>query len=355
MLTFRAWTTRRACLVVLLAIFAAGFVPGAACADDAVRLEPLERWSNHFGGRDVELRIAIKTSRAFEGRVGWGVTIDRATVARRETTVAASPDKPGTLVLRFTLPPVRDGVVLRADLGVHVLGADGKTRASLEKVLWLFPQDPFAGRAEYLKTLKVTLFDPEHTTAPVLTKAGVPFDEQNNQAALADLREGLLLIGEGVSFKDEPRLAETMARLAGRGIPVLCLAPAGGTLALPGAGKAVAGGPENLSLRRRRAIAGLDKRLDTTAWPPDGSVVMSSLILTPDEGGVAAEVVRGEEGWPWLEMEFNAKRGRLIVCGFGIMTSWSSGPTPRFLFAALLERLLETDKTEPGTPKGAEK
>ena len=117
------------------------------------------------------------------------------------------------------------------------LVADGQDRstARYEQPLWFFPAHPFAQRAEWLKDLKITLFDPAVTTAPVLKAMEIPFEETRNVAALEELKEGLLLVGEGVSFEDERALPEMLFKAAARGLPVLCLAPAKGTLPLPGA------------------------------------------------------------------------------------------------------------------------
>jgi hypothetical protein len=336
--------TFRTCAVLLTAILAALPACAAAAEDAPVRLEPIDRWTNFFGGRDVELRFALKTNRALEGRAIWAVSIEQAILARRTAAVRATPQKAGEVVVRFTAPPVREGVVLRALLGIHVLGADGERVAGVERVLWIFPEDPFAGRRKWLEGLAITLFDPTHATATVLTKAGVPFEEQNNLSNLAELRKGVLLIGEGVSFKEEPALAAILVQVAARGLPVLCLAPSEGTFSLAGAVKVDKAGPDGLTLRRRSVITRLDKRLDAVAWPADGKVVASSLSLGVEDDSLTAEVMPGEGGWPWLEMEYEGK-GRLLVCGFGIVKNWAKGPTPRFLFAALVKRLAEGDKS----------
>jgi hypothetical protein len=333
-------------------------IPNLAQAAEAVQIEPMERWSNVFGGSDVEFRFTIKVSAAFQGRAIWAVAIDKGAVLMRgEGKVDATPDKPGTLKIKFSAPG-REGVTLPVRLVVQVFGSDDKgekPRATLSRMLWVFPDDPFKDRAEWLKKSKITLFDPAHTTADVLKKAGIPFDEETNQAAIGNLRDGMVVIGEGASFKEEPQLADMLIKLAARGIPVLCLAPSEGMFPLPPAGKADAKATVSLSFRGREVITSLDKRLDATAWAPDGQVVVNSLNLIVSDGSVVAEVVKGEEGWSWLEMEFGPRKGRLIVCGFGIAKSWSKGPTPRYLFAALLERLTEKGTTERDDPKGADK
>src|SRR5205814_1197539 len=119
----------------------------------------------------------------------------------------------------------------------------------------------FANRREWLKGLKIALFDPEKTTAEPLQKLAVPFQEINNTAALAEIKEGLLLVGAGVSFKDFPDLAETLTKAAAAGLPVLCLAPAGGILPIPGTSPK-GPRPRAVSWRRGDQITTLDNRLD---------------------------------------------------------------------------------------------
>jgi hypothetical protein len=314
---------------------------GLAAADGPVRVEPVERWTNVFGGREMVFHFAVRSSRAFEGKVGWAFAINDAAVARREVDVKVGADGSETITVKHPLPEARSGTALHGELAVRVISADGKVVAKVDKPVWIFPNSPFADRKKWLEARKIVLFDPAKTTAAVWKKADIPFEEQENVAALADLKEGLLVIGEGASFKEEPTLAETMLKLATHGVPVLCLAPTEGMLSLPKSIQGIA----DLTLRRRSMITRIDKRLDAEAWPLDGQAVFSSLVLGAEDGGVVAEVVRGggmrleREGWPWLELETATGRGRLLVCGFGIIQHWSDGPTPRFLLARLLERM----------------
>jgi len=99
-------------------------------------------------------------------------------------------------------------------------------------------------------------------------------------------------------------------------------------------------------------IGELDKRLDASAWPPDGEVAAGSLVLKSDRDRVIAQVVDPNAGWPWLEFRFAQGRGKLIVCGFGLMQKWNTGPTPRFLFARLLEYLSADEQRSISATRG---
>jgi hypothetical protein len=59
----------------------------------------------------------------------------------------------------------------------------------------------------------------------------------------------------------------------------------------------------------------------------------------PEGQSIVAAVVNGAGGWCWLEMTFPQGKGKLMLCGFALIEGWDAGPTPRFLFARLLELL----------------
>ena len=132
-----------------------------------------------FGGRKVEFRFAVEAQRAVEGRVAWGLAVERATVARGEAAVVAGPQKPGEVTVRLDLPEAREGVVVPAvlSLAVESPGRAGTPLASLEKRLWIFPENPFALRTRWLEQLDIRLFDPGQKTQRVLEKMKVPFRE----------------------------------------------------------------------------------------------------------------------------------------------------------------------------------
>jgi len=329
---------RVAALAVLLA--------GGVCGGEAtLSVRAVEPWSGVFGGAEGDVSFIATARRPFEGRVGWAVAYKQRTLVRRELAFAVGPAKEQALRIHVAVPDVRPGVIVPLTLSVAFTDGDG-TAASHEKQLWVFPRDPFTDRRQWLKGLGIRLFDPEGRTGKVLEAMKIPFAATANPETLLAVDRGLILIGEGLSFDDYRGVPEIMARAAAKGLPVLCLAPSGGELPVPGAEAAALPAPSRIVLRRRDVIADLDKRLDRDGWPPDGEIVASSVALTADRRIVAARVARGQGGWPWLELHYPAGRGRLLLCGFAIIRKWDTGPAPRFLFARLLERLAGARKAE---------
>jgi len=337
---------RRAVFAGVLGILGAGVCPAGGVEGD-LSLSPLEAWSAVFGGARSEFHFAVTARKPFRGLAGWSLTVNGRVIARREEALAVEPAKEGRITIALDIPPVKEGVIVQAVLSLSLYVEDrGQAEASLRKPLWVFSHNPFADRTEWLKELKIHLFDPEGKTRQALEKMGVPFSETGNVESLPDFRDGLVIVGEGVSFEDYRGLPEIMVRAAAGGVPVLCLAPSGGRLVLPGSEGAELPKPAALALRGNDVITELDKRLDALAWPPDGKVVASSLSVRADRGRVVAEVGEGGAAWPWAEARFAEKRGRLLVCGFGLMRAWEAGPSPRFLFARLLEHLTEKGEAQ---------
>jgi len=338
-------------LRVLTAVLALLSLRVAARAEDKPpTVEPRERWSNVFGGKKVELHYTVKVAKAWKGSASWSLAAENdRTLTSGEVDVTAKANKTEEFSIKVEAPEVKPGVVLKTKLRVQLLETGvAKPQAIHDRTLWVFADDPFADRKDWLKGLKIALFDPEKTTAESLKKMEVPCDEINGVPALKEVKEGLLLVGAGVSFKDYPDLAEALNKAAANGLSVLCLAPVGGTLQPPGTAPKEAR-PQAVAWRRANHITALDARLDALEWQ-EGKVVASTLTLKAENDMVVAEAHTGDDGWPWLDAEFPTKKGRLIVCGFGLMgKAWDAGPTPRYLFARLLEVLTE-NKQEPASP-----
>jgi hypothetical protein len=327
-----------ACLALVL--------PSAAGADPknddkaAVTVTATRSPGNAFGDQEIEFRFRVEAARAAKGRVVWRLAAGTATVKAGEADFGAGVDAPADVPIKIGLPPVKDGVVLQTRLTVSVVEA-GQTKpaAALAHDLWLFPKDPFADRSEWLKKRKIALFDPAGATAKVLTAANVPFDEVRSVDAVAQLGEGTLVVGEGVSFKDERGLGTALQKLAAAGRPVLCLAPAAGEVVIPGIGGPA--GLRDLSFRQE-IVRQMDKRLD-----PDGVAAASSIAVKPGEEGAVGEVTAGPGGWTWIEANYGTGKGRWAVCGLAIIAKWERGPTPRFLFARMLEYLTDAESEQP--------
>jgi hypothetical protein len=322
---------RVAAAALVAALAAAPCAAGEAPAADArprTTLEWAESWGNVFGGREQVFHVRVEGTETARPVLLWRFAAGAATLARGEQAVAVAADKPGRAALRLTVPEPKEGVVLTCSL-TATLGKEGARGepAVIEKAVHVFPESPFAEKEAWLEDLEIRLFDPEKRTRAIFEKAGIPFQAFANVDAIEGEEEGLLVVGEGVSFRDYRALGRLLAGAAARGRRILVLAPGGGAFALPT--------PQRLALRGEDAIRELDKRLDDVAWPRDGKTRACGLKLVGARGPVNVEVTDGE-GWPWLEMEY-ANGGRMVVCGFAVIRKWSGTPAPRFLLARVLE------------------
>ena len=322
-------------------VAAAGLVlllAGAAAAAQRFTITPQERWSGVLAGTQLKLGYTIDAPPGFQGRLSWSLSVDERTVARGETALEGRADRQHRAAIEAKVPEVKEGVVIEARLSVALHDAGrGAALARHQRRLRIFSPQPLAGRSGWLKQLNVTLFDPQGDTAAVLRRAGVPFEQFHNPAALGELTRGVLVIGEGTSFVEHRGLPETMMRLAAGGVPVICLAPAAGTLPMPGAEAADLPKPRRVVLRRQDVIAALDKRLDAEAWPPDGRTATSTVSIVAEGQQVVGRVAKDESGWPWIEVRYPRPRGTLLICGFGMIGRWDAGPAPRYLLARMLE------------------
>jgi hypothetical protein len=334
--------------VILICAGLVGAAPMTPAGEPAVA--PLDAWNNVFAGREQSFRYVVTADQALDGRVVWELSRESRALARGETAVQAAKGEPHAVDLRVALPPVKEGVVFSCDLSVAYVPQGGSgPRSTHRRTLWLFPDDPFTDCRQWLTNLVIRLFDPEKKTVERFTKAGIPFAEVRTTDALAAVREGLVVVGEGVSLKEERGLASAMGQAVEAGVPVLCMALRGGEMPLPTEGVSETQGkaPTRMSFRRADIITELDKRLDTKTWAPGADAVASSLVLSADRRVAAVEAVKGDRGWAWMEVAFHGG-GRLVVCGFAIVSGWEGSPAPRYLLLRVLEEMGEKSKRVDG-------
>jgi hypothetical protein len=316
------------------------------CLAAGPQVVPVESWNNVFGGGEQSFRYVVSGESALDGRVTWALSRDSRALARGETAAQSPAGEPLTVTFRVEVPAVKEGVVFPCELSVaYVPQGAAEAAATHRRTLWMFPKDAFADRKQWLARLAIRLFDPEKKTAERFSKAGIPFTDVRTTDALAAVREGLVIVGEGVSLKEERGLAPAMRQAAEAGVPVLCLALRGGEMPLPAEGVSEAGGkpPVWMTFRRADVITELDKRLDCKTWAPGREVTASSLVLSAERRVSAVEAVKGDRGWSWMDVAFEGG-GRIVVCGFPIVSGWEESPTPRYLLLRVLEEMGKKDR-----------
>ena len=237
--------------------------------------------------------------------------------------------------LPIELPPVGEGVTFDTQMTITLVDRAGEERARTEDTLWLFPKDPFAARREWLKGLNIHLYDPEGATEVIFEQANIPFDKLTNSNTLASLEEGILVVGEGTSLRKNRAMAAALFSLAQRGIPVLCLGPVDGELPWPT--REDYPHLAQVRLASNEIVREFDKRL-SAKFAPDPSSPASTVSLESRRGRLTLHISDSSEGWPWWQLDFE-NHGTCIVCCLPLVEHWDDSPTPRFLFASILEEL----------------
>lgn len=293
-------------------------------------------WRGYFGGQETVLRFSVHAVPSIEGRLTWRLAVMGRTAARGEQLLAVDANQTAFVDIPLQFPEPKPGVVVDAVLEVGIMDhARTQTLLTHNKVLRLYPENPFYQQTARMADDHLYLFDPETTTADRLTELEVPFTPVSNINALEDRRSGVLIIGEDILLGDYRGLFRQTLDAAARGMHVLYMAPAGGEIEMPGMGKTDLPHPRSVRFHGTEIIHRYDKKLDAVFWPPDGGVAVTGLIPSGDRDRVTGIFDHDTGGWPWIEFQYPSG-GRLIICGFGIMATWDAGPTPRFLLRDIL-------------------
>ena len=111
------------------------------------RIEPREKWSAVFGESKVTFAFDVHVDEAIDGRVLWNFSANQRTISRGEIELTAAPNKLAEIVVPLQIPPVKEGVIFRANLTLFLHGEDdSRGIATLDKPIWIYAENPFAGR-----------------------------------------------------------------------------------------------------------------------------------------------------------------------------------------------------------------
>lgn len=121
-------------------------------------------------------------------------------------------------VLEITLPPLKPGVRLQAEL----LLAD----QPVYKVV-VAAKDPFEDRKNWFAAHPISLYDPEGKTAEILGNEAISFNRLSNFRNIVDHEKGVIVVGDGVDFETEKGLSEILFRKASDGLGVFVANPKG--------------------------------------------------------------------------------------------------------------------------------
>ena len=337
--------TRRVAICGFVCIMIPFIQTDAVELSHSISIEPQEKWQTVFGGEEYIYHFQVKSVENIDGRAGWSLAYAGRTIARGECGFESGPGKKGVLEIPIKAPSVNEGVMLPVQFTITLHGKEkNELLTSWEGGLRIFSKDPFAFKKEWLKGLKIGLFDPEKKTSEVFGELGITHLLLNNIDALQEYAGDLLIVGKGIDFTEYRGLWDALLRVCVKEIPVLVIAPGGGSVEIPGIEGFMLPEPVGMRFLHNSIIRELDKNLDAEEWPPDGKVVFSNIIIKPERQGIVGEFVSEDKGWPWFEMNFTGK-GKLVVCGFGIIDKIDAGPTPRFLLAGLLGYLIGDNGT----------
>ena len=269
----------------------------------------------------------------------WRLSVAGHTVARGETALSK---KNGIIPfnIAFTLPQLKQGVTADLTLSLSVTGSDsGVKLATTNKTISSFSADVFANRNKWLKSLNIVLLDPEKATVELFDSLNIPYRFIRSADSLAEVTQGVVIVGEGVSLKENKGLWNVLTGVAARGVPVLCLALMEGEMKVAGMGPTELPKSSSLIMKRHQIIREIDKRLDINSWCGERMIASHSIMFTGERGPVTAVIKEDNTEWLWLEQSFENTNAKLILCQFLLVKHWKQSPVPQYLLLKLLENI----------------
>ena len=296
----------------------------------------VDDWSCMFAGRETTLRYDLPRKTEIGTNVEWKVTVGDRLIARGRSRVGSvdANAADNRFSMSVKTPSLKPGLMISAKLNLECKG-EGTPALECSHPVEIFSPDAFSDRLAALRELNIQLYDPREVTASSLGECKVPFTLRRTLASIDEIENGVLILGEGLDWDRQQAIPRAAVRAAQRGLIVICLAPTEGEIALSVDATNSLKSTQEIKLADDNIIHRFGPKLDTQHWP-DGPSAMARFLLQSRNGNRIARISDSEAARPWLEMTTSTstadfRRGKLMVCGFGIIKYWKSSPVPRYL------------------------
>ena len=291
-----------------------------------------------FPDVSVTVTVQVAVQPPVQGRLTWDFHAAGALIQRGELPVVPALSGKTAAAIPLVIPPARANAAMEARLRAAFWSESSQTVVEAARSFWIMGPKPWEGRQEWLTQLGILLFDPDGTTASLFEESGIPFTAIRNPEALVETGHGVLVIAEGVDFRDYRGLPATMMAVAASGTPVIGLAPAGGAFDLAGL-TGLLPTPKTFQLSDPNFVRVLDKRLGDTTGCRDDALILAYFSLAGEPLRLVVSEQPVSTRWTWMEIAFPVPNSRLIVTGHAIAKDWKRTPASRYLWFRLLERV----------------
>ncbi len=304
-----------------LLLVSTGYAEDIRC--DAVNKENL-----FFGDQTVKLIYSVQSTKSREVDLKWHVSRNQVVIASRQRTLKLLANRKTKTEIELELPKPRAGVPLELKLNIVI-----NSKPVHQRVLQIVSQNPLSGLNK-----QIILYDPAGETRKLFSANDVSHRLIHREVELADIRDSVILIGEGISWKKSRTLTQTIQECLQRNNQVICLRPEEGKISLTDLLDCDLGSAGQLQFSDIRIIQQLVPGILNSSLQMNGELKSQTLHLVGTRNGIFLEVQQNTIGWIWMEYHQPNLNSQFVVCMLPVVSKWNEGPLPRHLLASILKQ-----------------
>ncbi len=306
-----------------------------------VSLVCLDDWSNIYGGKPIALRYKLQRDESFVGSLEWRLSLNERTLKRGKFHIDTKYEKTNEYDILVNIPEVTYGNIIKLNLMVSLYENINKVEIDTHrKTFWVFDSHPLQSHTECLRQTNIYVFDPFDKTKHFLKNNQLKVISIDSVEGLFHIQNSIIVIGEGTIFKNHRGLCSGIYHAIISGNSILCIGCSEGSLELtPSTPSFVE--PTQIKFINSDIIESFDKRIDKTVWYPGKNFIKTSVSIDCLRTFTYLKLKNGTEDWPWVAIDYEKNKGRLIVCGFGIIENAHKSAAAPYLLAKILTEMKE--------------
>ncbi|MFK7776638.1 MAG: hypothetical protein QM501_00775 [Gimesia sp.] len=294
---------------------------------EGIRCESVTEESLFFGDQTVKLIYSVQSTRTREVELKWHVSRNQVVIASRQRTLKLFANRKTKTEIELEFPKPRAGIPLELKLSIVI-----DSNPVHQRVLRVVSRNPLSSLKK-----QIVLYDPVGTTRKLFSAVDVSHRVIHREAEFADVRDSIILIGEGISWSESRTLSQTIRQCLQRENQVICLCPEDGKISLTDLLDSDLNFAGQLQFSDSRIIQKLIPGVLKSSLQTDGELESKTLHLAGMRNGISLEVQKNAEGWIWMEYQQPNLNSQFIVCMLPVVSKWNDGPLPRHLLAAILK------------------
>ncbi|MCP3873622.1 MAG: hypothetical protein GY699_10770 [Desulfobacteraceae bacterium] len=296
-----------------------------------ISIQSISQWPAIYAGKESMYHLKISGQTAISGSFSWTLKVKERVLKKGHDKFYLNDHGEHVISLSLKTPSMKPGVQIPATLNISCHVKQTSQNYTFQFPLTIFSQNGLLDNGEYLKKLKILLFDPIGTTSNTFQNIKIPHTTISKKELWNLSDPKFIVLGSGIVF-DQYNLSSRIIELAQKGSRILLFEPSSGNFSMAEFSKGLR--PNVLAFADHHIIKSFSKPF---RWIDNDPKQQYGLTLVRYRNSIMVQVVENKQKeWDWLYVNYAQSNGKIILCTIPIIEYVNDSPVAQIIMKQLL-------------------